>query len=40
MESVLKGFSKEKGLGPDGWMVEFLLSLFDMVVGDLLAAME
>jgi hypothetical protein len=37
---VLKGFSKDKSLGPDGWMVELFLSFFDLVGDDLLEAVE
>jgi hypothetical protein len=37
---VLKGFSKDKSPGPDGWTVEFFLHFFDLVGKDLLDAVE
>jgi hypothetical protein len=37
---VLKGFAKDKSLGPDGWTVEFFLHFFDMVGPDLLVVVE
>jgi hypothetical protein len=37
---VLKGFSKDKSLGPDGWTVEFFLFFIDLVGPDLLAMVE
>jgi hypothetical protein len=37
---VLKGFAKDKSLGPDGWTVEFFLFFFDLVGPDLLAMVE
>jgi hypothetical protein len=37
---VLKGFAKDKSLGPDGWMVEFFFFFFDLVGDDLLEAVE
>jgi hypothetical protein len=36
----LKGFTKEKSLGPDGWTVEFYLHYFDLVGQDLLDMVE
>jgi hypothetical protein len=36
----LKGFTKDKSLGPDGWTVEFFLNFFDLVASDLLEAVE
>ena len=35
IEDVLKGFKKEKILGPDGWPVEFYLAFFDLLGPDL-----
>jgi len=32
---VLKGFTKEKSHGPDGWTIEFFLHFFDLVADDL-----
>jgi hypothetical protein len=40
LSEVLKGFSKDKSPGPDGWTVEFFLHFFDMVGPDLLAMVE
>jgi hypothetical protein len=37
---VLRGFTKDKSPGPDGWTVEFFLHFFDLIVGDLLEAVE
>jgi hypothetical protein len=37
---VLKSFSKDKSLGPDGWMVEFFLWFFDLIGNDILEAVE
>jgi hypothetical protein len=37
---VLKGFSKDKSPGPDGWSVEFYLHFYDMIANDLLEAVE
>jgi len=37
---VLKGFAKDKSLGPDGWIVEFYLHFYDMVAKDLLDVVE
>jgi len=37
---VLKGFTKDKSLGPDVWTVEFFLNFFDLVASDLLEAVE
>ena len=36
----LKGFSKDKSLGLDGWNVEFYLQCFDLVGKDLVEAAE
>jgi hypothetical protein len=40
INEVLKGFTKDKSLGPDGWTVEFFLNYFDLVAKDLLEAVE
>ena len=37
---VLKGFTKDKSLGPDGWKVEFFLHFFELVGHDLLDMVE
>jgi hypothetical protein len=37
---VLRGFTKDKSPSPDGWIVEFFLHFFDLVVDDLLEAVE
>jgi hypothetical protein len=37
---VLKGFPKEKILGPDGWSVEFFIFFYDLVAKDLMEAVE
>ena len=37
---VLKGFKKEKSLGPDGWTVELYLHFFELMGQDLLEAIE
>jgi hypothetical protein len=37
---VLKGFSKDKSPGPDGWTVEFFLHFFELVGKDLLDVVE
>jgi hypothetical protein len=40
IKDVLKGFSKDKIPGPDGWSVEFYLHFFDLIANDLLDAVE
>ena len=40
VEAVLRGFKKDKSLGPDGWPVEFFLAFFDLVGEDLVLAVE
>jgi hypothetical protein len=37
---VLKGFSKDKSPGPDGWTVEFFLHFYELVGKDLLDVVE
>jgi hypothetical protein len=37
---ILRGFAKDKSLGPDGWTVEFFLSFFELVGHDLLDMVE
>jgi hypothetical protein len=37
---VLWGFTKDKSPGPDGWTVEFYLHYFDLLVEDLVEAVE
>jgi hypothetical protein len=37
---VIKGFTKEKSLSPDGWTVELYLHYFDLMGQDLLDAIE
>ena len=38
IEGVLKGFKKDKSLGPNGWPVEFYLHFFELVGQDILEA--
>jgi hypothetical protein len=40
VREVLRGFTKDKSPGPDGWTVEFILHFFDLIIGDLLEAAE
>ena len=40
VEAVLRGFKKDKSLGPDGWPVEFFLAIFYLVGEDLVLAAE
>jgi hypothetical protein len=40
IESILKGFTKDKIPGPDGWTVEFFLHFFELVGDDLLGMVE
>jgi hypothetical protein len=40
IHEVLKGFVKDKSLGPDGWTVKFFIQFFDLVGEDLLEAVE
>jgi hypothetical protein len=37
---VLKGFTKDKSPGPNGWRIEFFIHFFDLVGEDLLEAVE
>jgi hypothetical protein len=37
---VPRGFTKDKSPGPDGWTVEFFLHFYDLIVDDLLEAIE
>jgi hypothetical protein len=37
---VLKGFTKDKSPGLDGWTMEFYLHFYDLVANDLLDAVE
>jgi hypothetical protein len=37
---ILRGFAKDKSLGPDGWTVEFFLFFFELVGQDLLDMVE
>jgi mannosylglycoprotein endo-beta-mannosidase len=37
---VLRGFTKDKSLGPNGWTVELFLHFFNLVASDLLEAVE
>jgi hypothetical protein len=37
---VLRGFTKDKSPGPDGWTVEFFLHFYDLIVDDLLEVVE
>ena len=38
IEGVLKGFKKDKSPSPNGWLVEFYIHFFDLVVLDILTA--
>ena len=40
IESILKGFKKEKSPGPDGWPVEFYLHFFHLIGMDILRAVD
>ena len=40
VEAVLKGFKKDKILGPDGWPIEFFLAFFDLIRDELVLAAE
>ena len=40
IESVLKGFKKDKSLSPDGWPVELFLHFFDLVDLDILTTVD
>ena len=40
IDNVLKGFKKDKSLGPDGWPVEFYLHFFDLIGLDIVRAVE
>jgi mannosylglycoprotein endo-beta-mannosidase len=40
IENILKGFTKDKSPGPDGWNVEFFLHYFELVGDDLLGMVE
>ena len=40
VEGVLKGFKKDKSLGPDGWPVEFYVHFFDLIGKDILNVIE
>jgi hypothetical protein len=37
---ILKGFTRDKSPGPDGWTVEFFLNFFELVGQDLLEMVE
>jgi hypothetical protein len=40
LKDVLHNFQKDKILGPDGWTIEFLLGLYDLLGQDLLKLVE
>ena len=40
VETVLKGFKKDKIPGPDGWPVEFFLDFFYLIGEELVLAAE
>ena len=40
IESVLKGFKKDKSPGPDGWPIEFYLLFIYLIGVDILQAIE
>ena len=40
VESVLRGFKKDKSPGPNGWLVEFYLHFIDLVGHDILNVIE
>lgn len=31
LEAAMKGFSKDKSLGPDGWPIEFYITIFELI---------
>ena len=40
VEAILKGFKKDKILGPDGWPVEFFLDFFYLIGEELVLVVE
>jgi len=40
VKDVLHSLGGDKSPGPDGWTVEFLLGLFDIIGGDILKVVE
>ena len=40
VESVPRGFKKDKSPGPNGWLVEFFLAFFDLIKEELVLAAE
>jgi hypothetical protein len=40
LSSILKAFTKDKSLGPDGWIVDFFLHFFELIGEDLLGMVE
>ena len=40
LKCVLQSFQKDKSPGPDGWMIEFFLELYDLLGQDLLHVVE
>lgn len=40
LKEVLGSFQKDKSPGPDGWMIEFFLDLFEFLGPDLMAVIE
>ena len=40
IEGILKGFPKDKSLGPNGWTIRFFLFFYYLVVDDLLDVVE
>jgi len=40
LKAVLSSLQKDKNPCPDGWTVEFLIALYDVLGGDLLKAIE
>lgn len=40
LKAVLSSFQKDKSPSPDGWTIEFFISLYEIIGGDLLKAVE
>lgn len=40
VEATIKRFNKDKILGPDGWSIEFYISLFDIIGQELVQVIE
>lgn len=40
LKSILVSFKRDKILGPDGWLVEFFISFYDLLKEDLIRVIE